>query len=196
MKQILSKWLLGFTLIFIPTIAMGQLADAGHNMDGMIGGEEGGMNGFKGRHCAGKEHHKMGVIAHLGLSPDQLKKFQHLKLQHQKEAIPLFGRIRLASIEIQELRLGEPVEMEKIKSKVKEKYNAMAELEIIHQAFHQQVKALLTPEQRQKMELLMMKQHHLMEMREGFPGKLKKEHSHKELKGSGELEQEESHAED
>lgn len=197
MKTLMAKWLLGLALFFIPTIAMGQMADAGNKMDGtMMGGEEKGLHGFKGKHCAGKEHHVMGIIAYLGLSPDQMKKFQHLKLQHQKEAIPLFGRIRMSGVEIQELRLGEPVEMEKIKSKIKEKYNAMAELEINRQTFHQQVKTLLTPEQREKMQLLMMERHHHMGMKEESHGKSRKEYFHKELKGSGELEQEESHAED
>ena len=137
-----------------------------------------------------------GVIAHLGLSPDQLKKLQHLKLQHNKEAIPLLGRIRMASVEIRELQLGEPVEMDKIKPKVKEKYNAMAELEISHQGFQQQVKNILTPEQRQKMELMKMKRHHHMGMSEEIHGKSKKEYFNKEMKGSGEIEQEDAQADD
>jgi Spy/CpxP family protein refolding chaperone len=62
----------------------------------------------------------------------------------------------MAGVEIQELLLADPVNLEKVRSKVKEKYDAGAKLEMSHLALTQEVKKMLTPEQRQQMESMMM----------------------------------------
>jgi Spy/CpxP family protein refolding chaperone len=79
-----------------------------------------------------------------------------LKLSHQKEAIPLFLRIRMSGVEIEELLLQDPVDMIQVKDKIKGKYDAMAKLEVSHLTLKQQVQSFLTPEQRQRMEAMMM----------------------------------------
>jgi Spy/CpxP family protein refolding chaperone len=116
-----------------------------------------------GMHGPGMEMGGMGemmkmmrAVSKLNLTADQTKKLQLSTLQHQKEAIPLFGQIRLAGVEIQELLLAEPTNLDKVKSKVKDKYDAAAKLEMSHLALMQEVKKLLTPEQRQRLESMMM----------------------------------------
>lgn len=140
---------------------------AGMMGDGMMGGEhDGGM----GMHGPGMELGGMGemkkmmrAMPRLNLTPDQKKKVQLSTLQHQKEAIPLLGQIRTAGVEIQELLLADSVNLDKVKSKVKEKYDAGAKLEMSHLALAQEIKKMLTPEQRRQMESMMMPMGPMME---------------------------------
>jgi Spy/CpxP family protein refolding chaperone len=114
-------------------------------------GMDGGMKGMM---------KLMMALAHLDLTPDQGKKIQSLRIQHQKEAIPLFAKIRMAGVEIEELMMADPVNMEKVKAKTKEKYASMADLEISHLALEQKIKAVLTPEQRQEIQKIEMEMGH------------------------------------
>ena len=94
----------------------------------------------------------MHAVKRLDLKPDQDKKIRQMHLQHQKEAVKLMGRIRTAEIESEELLMAEPVNLEKVKVKVQEKYAAAVELEMSHLSMIQQIKAVLTPEQRKTIE--------------------------------------------
>jgi hypothetical protein len=69
----------------------------------------------------------------------------------------------MAGVEIQELLLAESVNLDKVKSKVKEKYDAAAKLEMSHLALIQEVKKMLTTEQRQQMDSMMMQMGPMME---------------------------------
>jgi Spy/CpxP family protein refolding chaperone len=156
-----------------PAAAVAQMEKHGeHEMKGM------GMMGGDGEHDRGKkkkdkhdQDHDMGMgmgmgmdagmgemmklmkkAAHLDLNPDQKKRFQALKLSHQKEAIPLFSQVMMNNVEIQELLLQDPVDIRKIQNKVMEKYDAMAKLEMSHIALKQHILEILTPEQREKLD--------------------------------------------
>jgi Spy/CpxP family protein refolding chaperone len=137
--------------------------------DGMMGSGGKGM-GMMGMHGPGMEMGGMGEMmkmmraaSALNLTAEQKKKLQLSTLQHQKEAIPLLGQIRMAGVEIQELLLADPANLDKVKSKVKEKYDAAAKLEISHLALMQEVKKMLTTEQRQQMDSMMMQMGPMME---------------------------------
>lgn len=131
--------------------------------DGMMGGmmsheENGGMGTHgPGMEMGGMSEMKkmMRALSMLSLMPDQKKKLQLSTLQHQKEAIPLLGQIRMAGVEIQELLLADSVNLDKIKARVREKYDAAAKLEMSHLMLIQEAKKTLTPEQRQQMESMM-----------------------------------------
>jgi Spy/CpxP family protein refolding chaperone len=158
----------------IVMLSMGATASAemgkeGAGEHGMMGkttkgkGMDGGGGMGMGMHGPGMEMGGMGemmkmmrTVSKLDLTADQQKKLKLLTLQHQKEAIPLLGQIRLAGVEVQELLLAEPANLDKVKSKVKDKYDAAAKLEMSHLALMQEVKKLLTPEQRQQMESMMI----------------------------------------
>jgi Spy/CpxP family protein refolding chaperone len=103
-------------------------------------------------------------MSRLDLTLDQKKKIESLKLKHQKEAIPLLSKTEMANVEIKELTLADPVDLEKVKTKVKEKHTVMTDLEVSHLALAQQMKGILTPEQRQKMESMMMEMGPMMGM--------------------------------
>ncbi len=161
MNRWLTRILFVQVLIFIPLIALAQMGDSSAGKEGMMGGGM-GMQEMMGMHGMGMGSGMMDMMkmmkaaARLDLTPDQKKKLQQLHLKHQKEAIPLLGRVRMAGVELQELLLADSVDLDKVKAKVREKHNAMAELEFGHLSMIQQFKALLTPEQRQKLESMMM----------------------------------------
>jgi hypothetical protein len=151
---------------------MGKSGMMGDGMMGMMSrGGSGGMGmGMMGMHGPGMEMGGMGEMmkmmraaSALNLTAEQKKKLQLSTLQHQKEAIPLLGQVRMAGVEIQELLLAESVNLDKVKSKVKEKYDAAAKLEMSHLALIQEVKKMLTTEQRQQMDSMMMQMGPMME---------------------------------
>jgi len=168
MKSRVIVYVCGFLLMLAPSVVPAQMQ--GMPEGGMRGGEMGmhegmGMHEEMGMHEGMGMNEGMGMdggmrgmmrmmmaINHLDLTPDQQKKIQALRIQHQKEAIPLFGKIRMAGVEIEEVMMADTVNMDKVKAKTKEKYDAMADLEVRHLQLQQQIKAVLTPEQRKQLE--------------------------------------------
>jgi Spy/CpxP family protein refolding chaperone len=171
MKSRLTHIFLTLVLISVPGIVFAQMGGDGSERHGMMGK---GMMGGSGMEMHGmgmdmdagmmEMMKMMGAASRLDLTPDQKKKLQSIKLTHQKEAIPLFSKIRLSGVEIQELLQDDPVPMEKVKAKVQEKHDVMAKLEVSHLAMKQQVRAILTPEQRQRLESTMMDMMETMDM--------------------------------
>lgn len=168
MRRRMTQSLVVLAIVMISVTASAQMGKKGKGPSGMTGeGTMGGgmMSGGMGMgvHGPGMEMggmgemmKMMGAAAKLDLTAEQKKKFQLSVLQHQKEAIPLVGQIRLAGVEIQELLLADHVSVDKVKAKVKEKYDAAAKLEISHLMLTQETKKMLTPEQRQQMDSMMM----------------------------------------
>lgn len=179
-KQTRCLQLFIFILVLVPWTAFAQMEAGGGGKGGMMGdgamrggmqmmqkmmgmhGMDGGMQG--GTLDVMEMMKMMQMMARLDLTPDQKKKIESLTLKHQKEAIPIFSRIQMAGVETKELLMADPADLEKVKTKVKEKHAAMADLEISHRALMQQVKGVLTPEQRQKMESMMMEMGPMMGM--------------------------------
>jgi len=167
----MKRWIVQVTvmvvMISVGSTALAQMGKDGMGKSGMMGGGMMGGGGMgmdmMGMYGPGMEMGGMGqmmkmmrIMSTLTLTPDQKKKLQLATLQNQKEAIPLLGQILMAGVEIQELLLVDPANLDKVKSKVKEKYDAAAKLEMSHLALRQEVKKMLSPEQRQQMESMMM----------------------------------------
>jgi Spy/CpxP family protein refolding chaperone len=151
-------------LLLLAGPAVAQMGNEDTGPSGMKGsGMMGGGGGMMGMHGKGMDMggmdemtHMMRTTSKLNLTAEQQKKLQLSTLQHQKDAIPLLGQVRMAGVEIQELLLADSVNLDKVKAKVKEKYDAAAKLEMSHLALTQEIKKMLTPEQRQRMESMMM----------------------------------------
>jgi Spy/CpxP family protein refolding chaperone len=199
----MKSWIVQVTvmvvMISVGSTALAQMGKDGMGKSGMMGGGGMGMHGpgmemgggmmggggmgMMGMHGPGMEMGGIGqmmkmmrTMSMLTLTPDQKKKLQLATLQHQKEAIPLLGQILIAGVEIQELLLVDPADLDKVKSKVKEKYDAAAKLEMSHMALRQEVKKMLSPEQRQQMESMMMEMGPMMgSMKEGSTGQATEE---------------------
>jgi Spy/CpxP family protein refolding chaperone len=185
----MKRWIVQITvmvvMISVGSTALAQMGKDGMGKSGMMGGGMmgGGVMGMMGMHGPGMEMGGMGqmmkmmrTMSTLTLTPDQKKKLQLATLQHQKEAIPLLGEILMAGVEIQELLLVDPANLDKVKTKVKEKYDAAAKLEMSHLALRQEVKKMLSPEQRQQMESMMMEMGPMMgSMKGGSTGQATEE---------------------
>ncbi|MHB8483211.1 MAG: Spy/CpxP family protein refolding chaperone [Nitrospiria bacterium] len=152
-------------LMFAPVNAFAQMKGGGGEKKevmekGMMGSGGMGMQSMEMMegHGTGMGHDMMGLMwamSQLDLTLEQKKNIQQLKLKHQKEAIPLLGKIQMAGVELKETLLEDPIDMGKVKEKIKEKHETMAELEASHLLLAQQIKAQLNPEQRQKIESMM-----------------------------------------
>ena len=174
MNRWIARVAVVLAVVFMGSMALAQMGKDGMGKSGMMGdgmmGSGGKGMGMMGMHGPGMEMGGMGEMmkmmraaSALNLTAEQKKKLQLSTLQHQKEAIPLLGQVRMAGVEIQELLLAESVNLDKVKSKVKEKYDAAAKLEISHLALIQEVKKMLTTEQRQQMDSMMMQMGPMME---------------------------------
>ena len=197
----MKRWIVQVTvmvvMLSVGSTALAQMGKDGMGKSGMMGGGMmgGGGMGMMGMHGPGMGMGMMGMygpgmemggigqmmkmmrtMSTLTLTPDQKKKLQLATLQHQKEAIPLLGEILMAGVEIQELLLVDPPNLDKVKTKVKEKYDAAAKLEMSHLALRQEVKKMLSPEQRQQMESMMMEMGPMMgSMKGGSTGQATEE---------------------
>jgi Spy/CpxP family protein refolding chaperone len=182
MKRWMTTALVMTIFLSVPMNGPAQMMGGGAEKKGMMGMEMPmppmmEMQGMMGMHGMGMEMDRgrmgmmrmMGAVSQLDLTPEQKKKLQLLKLQHQKEAIPLLSKVHLAGVELDELALADPPDLKKMEAKVREKHDALIKLEISHLALAQQVKGLLTPEQRQKMESMMMMGMGPMPMMMGSP---------------------------
>jgi periplasmic protein CpxP/Spy len=163
MNRVMIVLVIGILGVLAPIAVPAQMMKM---PEGGMGGGEMGLHEKMGMHEGmGMDGGMMGMmrmmmaVDHLDLTPDQRKKIRTLRLEHQKEAIPLMGKIRMAGVETEELMMADPVDLEKVKAKTKEKYETMADLEISHLALEQEIKAVLTPEQRQKLDAMMEMRH-------------------------------------
>lgn len=167
MHRRMTQGLIVLAIAMMSVAASAQMGKEGKGQsgmmgEGMMGGGRMGM-GMMGMHSPGMDMggmgemmKMMGAASKLDLTVEQKKKLQLSVLRHQKEAIPLLGQIRMAGVEVQELLLADHVNVDKVKAKVKEEYDAAAKLEISHLMLTQEAKKMLTPEQRQQMDSMMM----------------------------------------
>lgn len=100
----------------------------------------------------------MHALAALDLTPEQNKQRELLLLAHRKEAIALTSQIETADVDVDTLLLADPIALDKVKAKVKEKHDAAAKLEVGHIELMQDVKKLLTPEQRKALDAAMLQE--------------------------------------
>lgn len=173
MKHSIIRIVLVSVLLTVPLTAFAQMKDGGREGKGMMeggmmgGGEmagmmgSGGMEGMMEMHGMGMEHDMMRMMfmmqamRGMDLTSEERKNIQQEKIKHQKEAIPLIGKIQMAGVELKEILMTTPIDVAKAKEKIKEKYDAMADLEMSHILLRQQIKALLTPEQWNRLESMM-----------------------------------------
>lgn len=90
----------------------------------------------------------------LGLSNEQVRALEAIRSDFQKEAARRSAEIQVAELELQELLREEPVDLGKVEAKVKQIAALRAEHRFSRIKAIEQGKALLTSEQRQKLESL------------------------------------------
>jgi Spy/CpxP family protein refolding chaperone len=139
---------------------------AGHQMEqGMPMGHGMGMGGQVMEHgmmcgCGMKEgmgdrmmeaaHHLLKSLKSLDLDEQQKKMIHEIKSKTMKETIKKMADIRIAQIDLRDLFLQDPVDMMAIEAKVKQLGMMRTEMILSHIKALEEIKAKLTPEQREK----------------------------------------------
>jgi Spy/CpxP family protein refolding chaperone len=118
----------------------------------MPGMEGGGMPEEMGMHRPSQVVRMM--KAEIGLSDAQAKQAQELLLQTMKSRIKQQADLRIAEVELQELLEAEPVDMARVEAQLKAIEGLRTTLRLTVIKAHEEAKAMLTPEQRQKLERL------------------------------------------
>ena len=90
----------------------------------------------------------------LNLSAEQVKALETLRSEFQKEAIKRKADLQVAKVELRDLQRREPVDLEAIEAKVKQIEALRTELRLARIRTIEKGKAVLTPEQRNKLESL------------------------------------------
>ncbi len=88
----------------------------------------------------------------LGLTEEQQAKIKALKTENQKQAIMRQADIDVAKVELKELIHKSGVDKEAVKAKIKEVYGKKADKRIARYLHKQDVKSVLTPEQKEKLK--------------------------------------------
>ena len=95
------------------------------------------------------------MIKNLGLDGKQTAEFRAIHLTMKKERIQKNAESRIAELELRELMDSDPVDMKAAEAKVKQIESLRSELRMLHIRTHEKVKAMLTPEQRKKLDSFM-----------------------------------------
>ena len=90
----------------------------------------------------------------LGLSADQVKKLEQLRDTFQKQSIRHDADLRIVELDLAALLDHDPVEMGKVEGKVREAEKLRADLRIARIRAIEQAKAVLTAEQKKKLQEL------------------------------------------
>jgi Spy/CpxP family protein refolding chaperone len=88
------------------------------------------------------------LVEKLDLTDEQLEGANKLKRSYQKETIRLKAEIKIEGVDLQELLDADTVNMNKVKRKVKAIYDLKAELKIYRIQVTEELKPLLTDEQK------------------------------------------------
>ena len=111
----------------------------------------------------GKDHHFLHQVFMLELTEEQEKTIEAIHFSHMKEAVLKKADMKVAEIELQEILVKEPVIMSEAEKKIRAIADLRADLEIMHMKEREAFKAILTPEQLEKLNKeLRAKRHEIM----------------------------------
>jgi Spy/CpxP family protein refolding chaperone len=96
-------------------------------------------------------HHR----GELGLSPDQVGRLETLRGDFARDAIRRDADIRIAELDLARLLEQEPLDFPKVETKVREVAQLRADLRIARLRTIEQGKAVLTPEQRTRLQSML-----------------------------------------
>jgi Spy/CpxP family protein refolding chaperone len=151
----------------------GRLVDQLTDRLGTLGAElaqqmqgRGGSGGRMGRGMSEPDRPLITIMLHhrseLGLTPEQVSRLEALRGEFSREAIRRDADIRIAEFDLAALLEQDPVDLGKVEPKVREVAQLRADLRIARLRAIEQGKAVLTPEQRTRLQTLVsgMQHHH------------------------------------
>ena len=111
----------------------------------------------------GKDHHFLHQVFMLELTEEQEKTIEAIHFSHMKEAVRKKADMKVAEIELQEILVQESVIMPEAEKKIHAIADFRADLEIMHLKEREAFKAILNPEQLEKLnKQLRADRHHMM----------------------------------
>jgi Spy/CpxP family protein refolding chaperone len=152
-----------FSFIFISAFQMNADAQMCGCMDGAGGGMRGGM-------MQGMEHQGMGMmhgmggmmmgddhpmwkhLMGLGLDEKQQEALKALRSKVMKDMTKKRADAQIAGIELKDLLDKDPVDMKGVEAAVKKSESLRAEMFLAHVRAHEEMKSILTPEQRKRLK--------------------------------------------
>ncbi|MGH7845961.1 MAG: Spy/CpxP family protein refolding chaperone [Candidatus Binatia bacterium] len=97
------------------------------------------------------------MLAHrerLELSPEQVQDLEQLSHDYRREAIRSEADLRIAEIDLEKLLKDDPMDLDRVKTKLQEIERMRADGRFLRIRTSEQGKALLSPEQREKLQTL------------------------------------------
>ncbi len=165
MRKILIGILLGFTLVSaLAWDAYAQMCGCGDwHGSGMQGGmmkgmEHPGMGATHGMGCmqAGgmmdREHPMWANLTGLGLDEKQKDAVKALQTKTMKEMVRKRADAQIADIELRNLLEKDPVDMKAVEAAVKKSESFRTAISLMHISAREELKTILTPEQRKRMK--------------------------------------------
>ncbi len=155
---------------------------------GMMGGgmmNEGMMGGGMHDEMMERAHHIKIMLMNLGLDEKQKAEIDSIMTGHMKDVIKKKADLQIAKIDLKNILSKDPMDMKAAESKLKEIEAIKTAMILAHLNAHQEVKSVLTPEQRKKMKE-MMEMHMMGEgmcgcMKDGGMMKEKGYHDHEKM---------------
>lgn len=148
MKFRLVAILVVLVMIGLVGNAFAQMMGGGMGMHGGDGKGKGHGGMMVGKGSGG---HFLHLVYELDLTDEQQKAIETMHFNHWKEVVRKEADLKVTEIELQEIFAQEPVKMSDAEKKIRAIAGYRADLEIMHLKEREAVKAILTPEQLEKL---------------------------------------------
>ena len=96
---------------------------------------------------SGEFKKRQGFIQSLNLSEEQIIEIKKIRLDFQKVSLELNHQIRIKELEVQELMLGSPMDITKVRAKLEEIASLQVEVKVKALENYLKIKEVLTSEQ-------------------------------------------------
>jgi len=167
MRRVLVGLFLGFLfLVFAPYNSyaetcgcMGKMGEGAPMMGGM---EHRGMG------LMGAEHRMWRNLRGLGLDEKQAEAIKEIKSRVMKDTVRKRADFQVARIELKDILDKDPVDMNAAEAKLKQLSSMLTDIRLSHIKALEEVKAKLTPEQREKFKRNLERQRRWVHGRKGM----------------------------
>jgi len=174
MRKRMVSIVLGFIFIAV-LVSNAQAQMCGCTGDKDAGMQAGGMMGGMGHHEMGMMHgmsdmHGGGMMMHddhpmwkhlmaLGLDDKQKDALKALRSKTMKDMVKKWADKQIADIELKDLLNKDPIDMKSVEASVKKKESLKTEMFLAHIKAHEEMKSILTPDQRKRLKEMMEADH-------------------------------------
>ena len=130
----------------------GMMGGMGYQGMGMMHGM-GGMHG--GAMMMGDDHPMWKLLMGLGLDDKQKDALKALRSKTMKDMVKRSADMQIAGIELKDLLDKDPVDMKSVEASVRKNESLKADMFLAHIKAHEEMKSILTPDQRKRLKEMM-----------------------------------------